>query len=301
VKSRWALPLLAALAGCGGTHAEPAATPAGTATPTAAPTAVAAPAVSPGGLTTAALAAPDGPLPGDAAGVTAQLTTVSALLDAAAVAWDGHAAPPAPVTYLALRQQRLLYRLAARPSLSRAVVPRLRGRLRAEARDVIAAERALAVLNRPTGPRRFRTGPAEPAATLLRYYREGTRRSHVRWPLLAAVNLVESSFNRLRSDSTAGAQGPMQFIPSTWATYGRGDVHDPHAAILAAARFLHAGGAPAHERAALFAYNPSALYVAAVEAYARVIRRDPRAFRELYAWQVYVRTTDGLRRLTGPR
>jgi Transglycosylase SLT domain len=290
VKSRWALPLLAALAACGGTHAEPAATPAGTATRTPTPTATGVP-----------LPAPDGPLPRDAAGVTAQLTTVSALLDAAAVAWNGHAAPPAPVAYLALRQQRLLYRLAARPSLARAVVPRLRGRLRAEARDVIAAERAPGVLNHPTGPRRFRTGPAEPAATLLRYYREGTRRSHVRWPLLAAVNLVESSFNRLRSDSTAGAQGPMQFIPSTWATYGRGDVHDPHAAILAAARFLHAGGAPAHERAALFAYNPSALYVTAVEAYARIIRRDPRAFRELYAWQVYVRTTHGLRRLTGPR
>jgi membrane-bound lytic murein transglycosylase B len=122
----------------------------------------------------------------------------------------------------------------------------------------------------------------------------------VRWPLLAAVNLVESSFGRLRNDSTAGAQGPMQFMPSTWATYGRGDVHDPHAAILAAARFLHAGGAPAHERAALYAYNPSQRYVTAVEAYARVMS-DPRAFRELYAWQVFVRTTAGLRRLTGPR
>ncbi len=278
-----------ALAGCGG---EPAAVPRATprATPTPAPT-----------VTSVPLPAPDGPLPSDAAGVAAQLTTVSAQLDAAAGAWDGRGTPPAPVTYLALRQQRLLYRVAARRTLARAVLPRLSGRLRAEARDVLAAERALSVLNRPTGPRHFRTGPAAPAATLLRYYREGTRRSHVRWPLLAAVNFVESSFNRLRSDSTAGAQGPMQFMPSTWATYGRGDIHDPHAAILAAARFLHAGGAPAHERAALYRYNPSALYVTAVEAYARIAGRDPRAFRELYAWQVYVRTIHGPRRLTGPR
>jgi membrane-bound lytic murein transglycosylase B len=89
----------------------------------------------------------------------------------------------------------------------------------------------------------------------------------------------------------------MQFLPATWASYGRGDVHDPRAAILAAARFLHAAGAPAHERAALYRYNPSPLYVTAVEAYARVVRRG---FRELYAWQVFVRSRHGLRRLTGP-
>jgi membrane-bound lytic murein transglycosylase B len=103
--------------------------------------------------------------------------------------------------------------------------------------------------------------------------------------VLAAVNLVESDFGRLHNDSIAGAQGPMQFIPSTWATYGRGgDVHDPHDAILGAARFLRAAGAPADIPAALHAYNPSALYVTAVSRYADLIRRDPRAFYELYAW-----------------
>jgi soluble lytic murein transglycosylase-like protein len=246
--------------------------------------------------TPAPLPAADGALPAGPSTFTAQFNDVAARLDAAV----DRSAPPDDVALLALRWQRLLYRLATTPRLARTVLPHVHGRTRADARDVIAAQHALAVLNRPTKHRRFRTGPAAPPARLLTYYREGTRRSHVGWPLLAAVNLVESNFNKLRNDSTAGAQGPMQFMPSTWASYGRGDVHDPRAAILGAARFLHAGGAPADERAALYRYNPSPLYVTAVEAYAGVIRRDPRGFRELYAWQVFVRTPNGLRRLTGP-
>jgi membrane-bound lytic murein transglycosylase B len=130
----------------------------------------------------------------------------------------------------------------------------------------------------------IRIGPAAPAGALLRYYRDAQRRSHVGWRLLAAVNLVESAFGRLRNDSVAGAQGPMQFMPATWRTYGRGDVHDPHAAILAAGRFLHAAGAPRRERAALYRYNPSPLYVGAVERYAGRMRRDPLAFYAYYAW-----------------
>ena len=64
--------------------------------------------------------------------------------------------------------------------------------------------------------------------------------------LLAAVNLIESDFGRVRNNSVSGAQGPMQFMPATWRSYGRGgDVHDPHDAILGAARFLAAAGARA--------------------------------------------------------
>ncbi|HEY7075635.1 MAG TPA: lytic transglycosylase domain-containing protein, partial [Solirubrobacteraceae bacterium] len=122
---------------------------------------------------------------------------------------------------------------------------------------------------------------------LLRHYREAQRRSHVDWHLLAAVNLVESAFGRLRNDSVAGAQGPMQFIPSTWRQYGRGDVHDPRAAILAAGRFLHAAGAPRDERAALYRYNPSPLYVGAVERYAGRMRRDRLAYFAYYAWPAH--------------
>ena len=36
------------------------------------------------------------------------------------------------------------------------------------------------------------------------------------------INLVETRFNRLRNNSSAGAQGPMQFMPATWRAYGLG-------------------------------------------------------------------------------
>jgi len=133
------------------------------------------------------------------------------------------------------------------------------------------------------------------------HYRAAHRRFGVGVPLLAAVHFIESRFGRVRNNSVAGAQGPMQFMPATWAAYGLGgDVHDPRDAILGAANYLHANGAPRDNRRALLRYNPSALYVDAVISYAREIRNNRRAFYEYYARQVFVRTTAGLRRITGP-
>jgi hypothetical protein len=68
-----------------------------------------------------------------------------------------------------------------------------------------------------------------------------------------------------------------------------GDVRDPHDAIRGAANYLRASGAPRDYGAALFAYNPSPLYVNAVRQYARVMAARPRAFYELYAWRAFVR------------
>jgi membrane-bound lytic murein transglycosylase B len=119
--------------------------------------------------------------------------------------------------------------------------------------------------------------------------------------VLASVNFVESKFGRLLGPSSAGAQGPMQFIPSTWDAYGNGgDINDPHDAIVAAARYLNASGAPEDMRGALHAYNRSWAYVDAILIYAREIKRDPRNFLSYYFWQVYVRTTEGDMQLTGP-
>ena len=192
--------------------------------------------------------------------------------------------------------------LTERTRLANEVLRRLPSTVARPLRNELLARRELARLSTPRTRSAFRTGPAEPAASLRAYYGEAQRRFHVAWYVLAAVNSVESAFNKLRNASTAGAQGPMQFIPSTWRAYGLGgNVHDPHDAILGAANYLHANGAPANYRRALYHYNPSRSYVDAVLRYAGWIRADPRTYLELYSRQVFVRTPRGLIRLTGPR
>ena len=253
-----------------------------------------------------ALPAPDAGIPREPGALAERLTQTERRLLGAIDAWrrDGDpssGSPPEPVTVLALHQQRIHRLLSVRERLAHGVLARVPGRVAAHARATLRARRKLAPLATPQPRRRFRTGAPEPAGVLLRHYRDAQRRFGVGWQVLAAVNLVESAFGRLRNNSTAGAQGPMQFIPSTWAAYGMGgDVHDPRDAILGAANYLRASGAPRDLRRALYAYNPSSLYVDAVFAYAGRIRRDARNFFSYYAWQVFVRTPDGVERLTGP-
>jgi membrane-bound lytic murein transglycosylase B len=123
----------------------------------------------------------------------------------------------------------------------------------------------------------------------------------VRSDILAAINFIESNFGRLRNNSNAGAVGPMQFIPATWAAYGLGgDIRDPHDAIIGAANYLHANGAPHDYARAIYHYNPSPLYVNAVLRYARAMRRDPRTFAVYWSWQSFQRTPSGEVQLTGP-
>jgi membrane-bound lytic murein transglycosylase B len=210
-------------------------------------------------------------------------------------------APPRDLRLWALHQQRLYLGLGlARPQVGEAVLRRLHRELHPNARDVLTARRALVRLTPPTTRplRAFRTGPAVPAERLRRFYHEAQRRFEVPWEVLAAVNFVETAFGKVRSPSTAGAQGPMQFLPATWRAYGLGgDIHDPRDSIFGAANYLRASGAPRNLRRALYAYNHSNLYVEAVLAYARVMRRDVRAFYGFHAWQVFVRTANGYRRI----
>ena len=250
--------------------------------------------------------APDAAIPRDPAALAARLTETQRALDRAVDAWrrerdPSSGPPPDDVTLYALDQQRIHQRLSARLRLAKRVLAHVPGRVAAHARATIRARRELAALATPQPRDRFSTGRPAPAGILLRDYREAQRRFRVAWPVLAAVNFVESAFGRMRNRSTAGAQGPMQFIPPTWAAYGMGgDIHDPHDAVLGAANYLHANGAPRDYRRALYAYNRSGLYVDAVLAYADRIRRDPRNFFAYYAWQVFVRTPSGTRRITGP-
>jgi membrane-bound lytic murein transglycosylase B len=246
---------------------------------------------------------PHASIPREPAALARALVETKTELGNAVDTWvaGGDSRPPDEVTLDALYEQRIELLLAERSGLARATLRRVPAAIARHMRTNLTAKRELWRLTPVTHRKRFRTGPALPPATLLGYYRDAERRFSVRWNVLAAVNFVESAFNKLRNNSAAGAQGPMQFIPATWRAYGLGgDVHDPHDAILGAANYLHANGAPRDNRRALLRYNPSPLYVDAVVRYAREIRNDRRAFYEYYARQVFVRTASGLRRITGP-
>ena len=254
--------------------------------------------------------APDAPLPATPGGLADRLTTSFASVDAEVEAWrtegdpsTGREAPDA-LQREALHQQRIFRLLARRPKTARRTLRRLPPNVRGRAQLTTKALQSLFALSAQTKITRrsnLRIGSPQPADKLMGHYRAAQRRFGVQWWVLAAVNLVETGFNKLRNNSVAGAQGPMQFIPSTWRAYGMGgNVRDPRDAIMGAANYLKATGAPGNLRRALHAYNPSDLYVSGVLNHARRMQRDPNAFYAYYAWSVYVRTPDGERRLTGP-
>ena len=206
------------------------------------------------------------------------------------------------VVLLTLYEQRIYRVLAQHARLADRVVRRLPHQLGVEARTTFTAGRAL--YEHFTPVKRvpdFRIRKPESADALLSSFRQGEDRFGVAWQVLAAVMLVETRMGRIRSSSSAGAQGPMQFLPSTWDAYGLGgDIHDPHDAVLGAANYLNASGAPEDYRRALYAYNPVDAYVTAVWSYAKVMMRDPNAYYAFYNWQIFVRTTHGDVRLSGP-
>ena len=105
------------------------------------------------------------------------------------------------------------------------------------------------------------------------------------WGVLAGIGKVESDHGQsttpgVRSGANfAGAEGPMQFEPATFARYatdgdhdGQLSPYDPGDAIYTAASMLCANGAaadtPAGIRQAVFAYNHSWAYVDAVLSWA---------------------------------
>jgi membrane-bound lytic murein transglycosylase MltF len=103
------------------------------------------------------------------------------------------------------------------------------------------------------------------------YHRAAATCPGLSWTVLAAIGQVESGHGRNPSTSSAGAMGPMQFLPSTFAHYavdGDGDgvanIMDPYDAIFSAAAYLCANGAgngPDALYSAIWHYNHADWYV----------------------------------------
>jgi hypothetical protein len=120
---------------------------------------------------------------------------------------------------------------------------------------------------------------------LLSIYQAAGIEYGVRWEVLAAINEIETDYGRNLNVSSAGAVGWMQFMPSSWKTYGvdanddgRKDPYNPVDAVFAAARYLKAAGAATDLRKAIFAYNHADWYVDSVILRARLISGLPADF-----------------------
>lgn len=114
---------------------------------------------------------------------------------------------------------------------------------------------------------------ADIPANYLTLYQKAAKDEGMDWAILAAIGKIETDHGEGGKDrtcigSSAGAQGPMQFMPETWASMGtdgngdgQKDVCDPEDAIPAAAGYLTASGAPEDYHAAIYAYNHAEWYV----------------------------------------
>jgi hypothetical protein len=186
-------------------------------------------------------------------------------------------------------------KLVANPTWLNEVLARVPEPLQLAVRNNLSAQ----LLQAELAPKRTQPPPwtivaPRPGTELLAAYHDAETETGVPWNTLAAVNLVETRMGRIRSASSAGALGPMQFLPSTWAQYGEGgDIQNDDDAIHAAARLLKANGAPADIGGALYRYNPASQYVKAVQLYAEVIGNDERAFSTYYHWPVLVHLESG--------
>jgi Transglycosylase SLT domain len=134
--------------------------------------------------------------------------------------------------------------------------------------------------------------PASPApsgqpATYLQLFQESAARycPGLSWTVLAAIGQIESADGTNMGPSSAGALGPMQFLPSTWAVWGidafgqtgAPDIMNPYDAVPSAARMLCADGAasgPSGLAAAVFDYNHATWYVNEVLGLAAEYARD---------------------------
>ena len=143
----------------------------------------------------------------------------------------------------------------------------------------------------------WRVNPPAPADELIGYYKQAEQEWGIQWEFLAGINLIETRMGRIQGVSTAGAIGPMQFLPTTWAECCEGDPTLPRDAISGAAKYLTIRGGPEDMDRAIWGYNNSDYYVNAVTAYANVLMADEQAYHGYHAWQIYFLSTEGLLRI----
>jgi soluble lytic murein transglycosylase-like protein len=162
--------------------------------------------------------------------------------------------------------------LEAQDELDRLSEEATRLEIAEQARRRLAEARARAAMSSSTLGRSVPTTAAPvPPAYLALYQQAAGRCPGMRWTLLAAVGQVESRHGRNNGPSSAGAIGPMQFLPRTFDAYGvdgngdgRADPWDPADAIHSAAVYLctnGGGGSEAQVRRALLRYNNAQWYV----------------------------------------
>ena len=136
----------------------------------------------------------------------------------------------------------------------------------------------------PIGVPNFLIDSFEIPPFLLPIYQSCGTEYGIPWQVLAGINKIETAFGTNLNVSSAGAEGWMQFIPSTWQAYGvdansdgRKDPYNPVDAICAAARYLRAAGGDKDLRQAIFAYNHADWYVDEVLLYANQYGKLPDA------------------------
>ena len=116
--------------------------------------------------------------------------------------------------------------------------------------------------------------PTGVPTTYMTLYQESAAQycPNLSWTVLAAIGEIESGDGANVGPSSAGALGPMQFLPSTWATWGTDafgqtgppNIMNPLDAVPSAARLLCADGASAGGASlpgAIFDYNHATWYV----------------------------------------
>ncbi|MFI5027364.1 MAG: lytic murein transglycosylase [Solirubrobacterales bacterium] len=134
----------------------------------------------------------------------------------------------------------------------------------------------------PIGVPNFVINSFEIPPFLLPIYQACGTEYGIPWEVLASINKIETDFGTNLNVSSAGAEGWMQFLPSSWETYGldangdgRKDPYNPVDAICAAAHYLKVAGGTKNLYNAILSYNHADWYVQEVLLYARAYGKLP--------------------------